>query len=132
MTDTVLRLVSFAEVLADTPQAWARELLADGEIAVLGGEGGLADVDRVAQHLDLVSVPVLRGGESPTAQDEIVIAFAGSLPLVWIAPAFSEHVVAWARDRGPMTLLVTADGALPQDEQRRVARFASSLGRQSE
>jgi hypothetical protein len=31
-----------------------------------------------------------------------------------------------------MTLLVQADGALPDDEQRRVARFVSALGRQSE
>jgi hypothetical protein len=132
MADPVFRLVSVASVLAGTPQAWARELLADGEIAVLGDPDGLAQVDRVAHHLDLVTVRVLRGEQQPAQQDETVIAYAGSLPLVWIASAFSTRVEAWARDRGPMTLLVTATGSLPEDEQRRVARFVASLGRQSE
>jgi hypothetical protein len=132
MADPVFRLVTLADLLAGTPQPWARELLADGEIAVLGGAGGLAEVDRLAHHLDLTSVPVLRGEDSTAAQDETVIAYAGAWPLVWIAPAFSDRVTAWARDRGPMTLLVIADGALPEDEQRRVARFVSALGRQSE
>ena len=132
MADPVFRLVSFANVLAATPQAWARELLADGEIALLGGDDGLAAVDRVAHHLDLVSVPLLRGEETASARDETVIAYAGAMPLVWIAPTFSGRVTVWARDRGPMTLLVAADAALPDDEQRRVARFVAALGRQSE
>ena len=132
MADPVFRLVSFASALAAAPQTWARELLADGEIALLGGDDGLAAVDRVAHHLDLVSVPVLRGETTDSARDETVIAYAGAMPLVWIAPTFSDRVTVWARDRGPMTLLVAADAALPDDEQRRVARFVAALGRQSE
>jgi hypothetical protein len=132
VADPVFRLVCTAAALADTSRDWARELLADGEIALLGGAGGLPEIDRVAHHLDLVSVRVLRGEAEPDVQDATVIAYAGQLPTVWIAPSFSPRVQAWARDRGPMTLLVAADGPLPDDEQRRVARFVAALGRQSE
>ena len=33
------------------------------------------------------------------------MAFAGGMPLVWVAAAFSERRARWAHDRGPMTLL---------------------------
>jgi hypothetical protein len=48
------------------------------------------------------------------------------------APDFSGTVRTWARDRGPMTLLVEVDGALPEVERRRIERFLAILGRQSE
>jgi len=53
-------------------------------------------------------------------------------PLVWIAADFSPAARAWARDRGPMTLLVSADGPLSEDERKRIERFVATLGRQAE
>ena len=46
--------------------------------------------------------------------------------------AFGDDARAWARDRAPMTLLVEHDGALPEDERRRIERFVAILGRQAE
>lgn len=60
------------------------------------------------------------------------MAYAESLPLVWVSAGFSAGAAAWARDRGPMTLLVEASGALSGDERRRIERFVATLGRQSE
>jgi hypothetical protein len=132
MADPVFRLVSLPTALLDAAPEWARELLADGELALLPGDGGLDDVGEVARRLDLVSVAVLRGETSPEAQDETVIAWASAMPLVWVGAAFSPRVRGWAQERGPMTLLVESGGPLPADEQRRIARFAATLGRQSE
>ena len=60
------------------------------------------------------------------------MAYADRLPLVWVDKRFGERVTAWARDRGPMTLLVQTAGPLAQDELRRIERFVASLGRQAE
>jgi alkanesulfonate monooxygenase SsuD/methylene tetrahydromethanopterin reductase-like flavin-dependent oxidoreductase (luciferase family) len=60
------------------------------------------------------------------------MAYAGNLPLVWVSAGFEDAAAAWARDRGPMTLLVTADAPLSQEERRRIERFVATLGRQSE
>jgi hypothetical protein len=57
---------------------------------------------------------------------------AAAKPLVWVAPAFGERAQRWARDRGPMTLLVETGEALSEDERRRVERFVVILGRQDE
>ena len=73
-----------------------------------------------------------RGEDSAAAQEATVIAYAAGLPLVWIAPAFSDAATTWARDRGPMTLLVTASAPLSDEERRRIDRFVATLGRQSE
>jgi hypothetical protein len=107
-------------------------MLRDGEIALLADEGGFGAINDVAHSLDLVSVPVLRTEESAECQERTVMAYAMALPLVWIAGAFSDSATAWARDRGPMTLLVEAGGPLSDDERRRIDRFVAALGRQSE
>ena len=51
---------------------------------------------------------------------------------MWIAPEFSDDARGWARDRGPMTLLVDTGAGLTDDERRRIERFLAILGRQSE
>ena len=132
MADPVFRLACAPSALLDAPPEWTRELLADGELALLPGSSDLATVSEIAHRLDAVSVPVLRGEASPDAQADTVVAWAGSMPLVWIDAAFPDRARAWAGERGPMTLLVECDGTLPEAEQRRIARFAATLGRQSE
>ena len=53
--------------------------------------------------------------------------------LDFFAPAeFSDAAREWARDRGPMTLLVAADAPLSGEERRRIDRFVATPGRQSE
>jgi hypothetical protein len=107
-------------------------MLQDGEIALLAAAGGLDAINAVAQDLDLASVPVVRGEDSASRQEQTVMAYAGSLPLVWVGASFGESAMAWARDRGPMTLLVTAAAPLSEEERRRIERFVATLGRQSE
>jgi hypothetical protein len=118
--------------LAGAPAGWASEMLRDGEIALLPGEGGLAAIDDVAHALDAVSVTVIRGEGDAQRQERTVIEYAAALPLVWVGASFSEAVTRWARDRGPMTLLVPSAGPLSDDERRRIDRFVATLGRQSE
>jgi hypothetical protein len=129
MADPIFRL---ACVPAALEGGWASLLLAEGELALLAGRGGLDELTDVAHQLDLVSVPLLRTEASAAEQERTVQAYAGSFPLVWIAAGFSEEARAWARDRGPMTLLVEADGPLSEDERKRVERFVATLGRQAE
>jgi hypothetical protein len=107
-------------------------VLSEGEIALLVDDGGLDAFNAVAHALELVSMPVLRSEATAEAQEQTVIEHAGRMPLVWVADAFSEPVRAWARDRGPMTLLVQSGGALPETERHRIERFVASLGRQAE
>ncbi|MFL5860136.1 MAG: hypothetical protein ACJ780_05065 [Solirubrobacteraceae bacterium] len=126
------RFVCVPSALAGAPAGWAREMLHDGEIALLAGDGGLGAVNEVAHDLRLASVALVRGEASPERQEETVITYAQSLPLVWVSAGFSDAALTWARDRGPMTLLVTADAPLSEDERRRIERFVATLGRQSE
>lgn len=107
-------------------------MLRDGEIAVLADGGGFAAINTVAHELGLVSVPLVRSEESAERQQDTVIAYADALPLVWVGVSFTDTVSAWARARGPMTLLVQADGSLSDDERRRIDRFVATLGRQTE
>jgi len=131
--DALFRIVSVPAAFADAPAGWAADLLRDGELALLVDAGGLAAVDAVAHELDLVTVPLVRTEETPARQEQTVIAYAGSLPTVWIAPSFGDATRTWAQQRGPMTLLVELrDGALPADERRRIERFVALLGRQAE
>jgi hypothetical protein len=51
---------------------------------------------------------------------------------VWSAAGFSDDARRWARERGPMTLLVEASGPLAEDERKRIERFVATLGRQAE
>ena len=75
---------------------------------------------------------VVRTEQAPELQDRTVISYVGALPLVWLAPDFSQPVRDWATKRGPMTLLVEVEGDLPDDERRRIERFVALLGRQTE
>lgn len=125
------RLVCLPSALAGAPSGWASELLREGEVALLAGEG-LGPINDVALALDQATIAVLRSERTPALQDRTVMDYAGGLPLVWVADGFSEEVTAWARDRGPMTLLVVAGGPLPDEERRRIDRFVSILSRQSE
>lgn len=132
MADPVFRFVCAPSALSDAPGAWARDMLREGEVALLPQPDGLVAVDAVARALELFSIAVIRGEATPAAQEETVMAFAGTLPLVWVAADVGAAARAWARDRGPMTLLVAADGGLPVPERRRIDRFLATLGRQSE
>jgi hypothetical protein len=128
MTDLLFRMVCVPAAL----DGWSADMLRDGEVALLADGGGLDAMDRVAHALDSTTFRVVRREATAGAQEATVIAYAASLPLVWIAPAFSEEARTWARDRGPMTLLVEAADALPDVERRRIERFLAILGRQSE
>jgi hypothetical protein len=128
----VFRMVCSPATLAGAPQGWAAETLRDGEVALLVDDGGLEAINAAAHALDLVTVSIVRCEESETLQRQTVIAFAGSLPLVWVGAEFSDSVRAWARERRPMTLLVEVPGALPDEDRVRVGRFLALLGRQTE
>jgi hypothetical protein len=126
------RFVCVPSALQGAPGGWARDLLDEGAIALIADSGGLEAVNDVAHALELPSVALVRGERDASRQEETVIAYAASLPLVWVAPDFSESARGWARDRGPMTLLISAEGPLTDDERRRIDRFVATLGRQSE
>jgi hypothetical protein len=132
MAEPSFRFVCAPDALAGAPSGWASEMLQDGEIALLAGDGGLEAINAVAHDLGLVSVPLVRGEDSAGRQEQTVMAYAESLPLLWVSAGFSDGAAAWARDRGPMTLLVEAAGSLSDDERRRIERFVATLGRQSE
>jgi hypothetical protein len=129
MADPIFRLACVPAALEGD---WAADLLAEGELALVAGAGGLDELTAVAHALDLVSIPLLRTEATPAEQERTVQAYAGSFPLVWIAAGFSDDARRWAQERGPMTLLVAANGPLAEDERRRVERFVATLGRQAE
>ena len=128
----VFRMVCSPAALAGAPKGWAVETLRDGEVALLIDGGGLEAINAAAHALDLVTVSIVRSEESAALQRQTVVAFAGSMPLVWVGAEFSDSVRAWAHERRPMTLLVEVDGALPDDERVRIGRFLALLGRQTE
>jgi hypothetical protein len=128
----LFRVVCVPAALQGAPAGWAIEMLHDGHVALLADSSGLDGVSAVAHALGTESVSVLRSEDTPARQDETVMAHAGSLPLVWLAPGFSDPVRTWARDRGPMTLLVEVDGGLADETRRVIERFVASLGRQAE
>jgi hypothetical protein len=132
MAEPSFRFVCVPGALAGAPSGWAREMLQDGEIALLAGDGGLEAVSGVAHDLGLVSVSVVRGEDTAQRQEQTVMAYAEHLPLVWVSAGFGDGATTWAHDRGPMTLLVAAGGPLPEAERRRIERFVATLGRQSE
>lgn len=131
MPETRFRFVCAPSALVGTPAGWARDMLEEGEVALLSSEG-IEAVDRVAHDLDQRSIVLVRTEQSRDLQDETVMAYAGALPLVWVAADFTATARRWARDRGPMTLLSEATGALGDEERRRIDRFLAILGRQSE
>jgi hypothetical protein len=126
------RFVCVPTALVGAPGSWAREMLRDGEIALLPTDGGLAAIDEVAHDLGLVSVAVIRGEADNERQQRTVIEYAQTLPLIWVGESFDQFTTQWAQERGPMTLLVQAAGGLSDDERRRIDRFVATLGRQSE
>ena len=128
MSDALFRMVCVPAAL----DGWSLDMLRDGEVALLVDGGGLDAINVVAHRLDAPTVRIVRSEDTAGAQEDTVVAYAASLPLVWIAPAFSEEARTWARERGPMTLLVEAADALPDVERRRIERFLAILGRQSE
>jgi hypothetical protein len=132
VADPLFRLACAPAVLDAAPAGWVETMLEEGEIAVLADTGGLDAITALAHDLDLVTVPVLRAEETPERQEATVIAYAQAKPLIWVAPSFSDDARRWAHDRGPMTLLVDADGPLSDSERKRVERFTVILGRQAE
>jgi hypothetical protein len=132
MAGSLFRLVCTPGNLDGAPEGWVSSMLEEGELALLVDGGGLDAVSAVAHSLDLVTVPLLRVEDGAGAQESTVMRYAGSMALVWVAGSFGEQAVGWARDRGPMTLLVQTDQPLSDDERRRVERFVVILGRQAE
>ena len=130
--DALFRLACAPSVLDSAPAGWVSTMLEEGELAVLADDGGLDAITALAHALDLVTVPLLRAERTPQQQEATVIAYAEARPLVWVAASFSESASDWARRRGPMTLLIESEGALSQDERKRIERFAVILGRQAE
>lgn len=61
MAEPSFRFVCVPDALTGAPAGWASEMLQDGEIALLAGNGGLDAVNAVAHDLGLVSVPLVRG-----------------------------------------------------------------------
>ena len=131
MSEPRFRFVCAPSSLNGAPAGWAREMLREGEVALLADEG-LEAVNEVAHELGQVAIQLIRTESSSELQDATVEAYAGSLPLVWVAASFTGRVTQWAHDRGPMTLLSQSDGPLNDDERRRIDRFVAILGRQSE
>jgi hypothetical protein len=132
MSTPNFRFVCVPAALNGAPAGWAAEMLRDGEVALLEDGGGFDAVNAVAHAAGLLAVSLIRGEDSPAKQRRTVIAYAANLPTVWVADHFDDHVEEWAAKRGPMTLLVTAAGPLSDLERRRIDRFVSTLGRQSE
>ena len=131
MPEPRFRLVCPPSALAGTPPGWAHDMLREGEVALLTGEG-LAAIDAIAHALGQPAIVVVRSEPSDAEQDRTVIGFAAALPLIWVAPAFSDTATRWAHDRGPMTLLAECAGTLSDQERQRINRFVAILGRQSE
>ncbi len=131
MPEPRFRFVCSPSALAGAPAGWARELLEEGEVAVLAGEG-LEAVNAVAHDLGQPTIAVIRTEQTRERQEATVKDYAGSLPLIWVAAGFGEAVMRWARDRGPMTLLTESAGPLDDEQRRRIDRFVAMLGRQSE
>lgn len=126
------RLVCPPSALQGAPAGWAGEMLRDGEVALQADAGGFDAINAIAHDLDLVTVSVVRAEDGTDEQERTVMAYAASLPLVWVAAGFGDAARDWARRRGPMTLLVEVGGPLPEDERRRIERFVALLGRQAE
>ena len=132
MADNLFRLACSPRNLDGAPDGWVESMLEEGELALLVDGGGLDAISDIAHRLDVVTVPLLRAEETAELQEQTVMAYAGAMALVWVAPAFGEAAVTWARDRGPMTLLVETAEPLSDDERKRVERFVVILGRQAE
>ncbi|MEH3052452.1 MAG: hypothetical protein PGN13_00395 [Patulibacter minatonensis] len=132
MSTPIFRLVCRSAALDDAPEGWASDLLTDGELTLLIDAGGIDAVNQAAHAVGELTVSVIRNEATAAEQESTVQSHAASLPLIWIAPEFSDAARAWARDRGPMTLLVDTDAPLSEEERGRLTRFVSILGRQTD
>lgn len=132
MPDLAFRFVSSPGAFGGAPRGWAAEMLRDGEISLLPDEHGLDGVNEVAHSLDAATISLVRVERTAEAQERTVMDYAGGLPLVWIAPSFGSEATAWAKRRGPMTLLVEASGGVSESDRGRIDRFVAFLGRQAE
>lgn len=131
MPEPRFRFLCVPSAIAGPLAEWAREMLEEGEVALLGSEG-LDAVNQVAHDLGEIAVTLIRMEAGADQQDATVMAFADALPLVWVAAEFSDDARRWAQERGPMTLLMEAGGPLGDEQRRRIDRFLAILGRQSE
>jgi hypothetical protein len=131
MSAPAFRFVSAPSALIGGPAGWASQMLREGEVALLAGPN-MTEVYEVAQDLEAPAIQVIRGERDSGAQDATVIAYSDNLPLVWVAPSFTETAQGWAKERGPMTLLVEAQEPLSDEQRRTIDRFVAILGRQSE
>ena len=131
MSAPAFRFVSAPSALTGGPAGWASEMLREGEVALLAGTV-MTEVYGVAHDLSRPAIQVIRGESEPEAQDATVIVYSDNLPFIWVAPSFSESTQRWAKERGPMTLLVEAAQPLSAEQRRTIDRFVAILGRQSE
>ncbi|MDO9406767.1 hypothetical protein [Patulibacter sp.] len=131
MSDPLFRLVCAPSILTGSPEGWAVEMLREGVVAVTADAGGLPAIDDAARTLGTTAINVVRGEATPEERERTVIAHAGTLALIWVAPSFGAETQDWARRRGPMTLLVEVDGELPAEDRRRVERFVAILSGQA-
>ncbi len=132
MDAPLFRMACPPATLTEAPPDWPAQLLREGNVALLADEGGLEAMDEVAFALDIFTIRVLRREADQATQEATVMGFAETLPLLWVARSFGDVAREWAVRRGPMTLLVEADGPLADEERRRIDRFVASLGRQAE
>ncbi|MBO9534016.1 MAG: hypothetical protein J7513_13680 [Solirubrobacteraceae bacterium] len=132
MSTPIFRLVCQPSALDDAPEGWATDMLTDGEVTLLIDDGGTDAINSAAHQLGALTVAVMRREASAEAQEATVREHAASLPLIWVAPEFTESARKWAHDRGPMTLLVDTAAPLTEEERGRLTRFVSILGRQTD
>ena len=128
----IFRLVCSPSALDAAPDGWASDMLTDGEVTFLVDAGGIEAISDAAHALGALTVSVMRTEQTPGEQEGTVRAHAAALPLIWVAPSFSQPARTWARDRGPMTLLVETDQPLDEEERGRLTRFVAILGRQTD
>ncbi len=107
-------------------------MLTDGEVTLLIDDGGVEAINDAAHALGALTVSVMRREADAESQEATVQTHAASLPLIWVSAGFSDAARAWARDRGPMTLLVETDAPLTEEERGRLTRFVAILGRQTD
>ncbi len=107
-------------------------MLTDGEVTLLIDDGGIDAINEAAHALGALTVSVMRREADQSAQEETVRSHAAALPLIWVAGSFSDSARTWARERGPMTLLVETDAPLTEEERGRLTRFVAILGRQTD
>ncbi|MFT4036522.1 MAG: hypothetical protein QM679_13195 [Patulibacter sp.] len=132
MSTPIFRLVCRPAALDDAPDGWATDMLTDGEVTLLIDDGGIDAINHAAHRLGDLTVRVMRREATTAEQEATVQRHAAALPLIWVAPEFSEQARAWARARGPMTLLVDTAAPLTEEERARLTRFVSILGRQTD